>query len=49
MLCVFFNWYPEWEAPENRAASALLRGPVRGAALLGPRGLFEPLLPGTEL
>jgi hypothetical protein len=49
MLCVFVNYYPEWEALENRAASELLRGPVHGAALLGPRGLFEPILPGTEV
>ena len=49
MLCMLFNYYPEWEAPDNRAASELLPGPVHGPALLGPRVLFEPLLPGTEV
>jgi hypothetical protein len=47
MLCVLFNCYPEWEAPENPAASELL-GPVHGPALLGPRVLFEPQRPDAE-
>jgi hypothetical protein len=48
-LYVLFNCYPGWDAPRNHAASELLRGPVYGPALLGPRVLFEPLLPGTEV
>jgi hypothetical protein len=49
MLCMLFNYYPEWgAAPENRAATELLHGLVIGPALLGPRVLFEPQRPGAE-
>jgi hypothetical protein len=49
VLCMLFNYYPEWgAAPENRAATELLHGLVIGPALLGPRVLFEPQRPGAE-